>query len=184
MSYYSYFLTGTNNQQINNQDLDTNRKGELSDQQKEFVAKAVAVERNTNLISTILASIFLVGAFGYGALTTKPAEDGDTTIQTLLLYSFVGVLVVVVLGIFFSLILPYQNAKIFKVYTTSGELSKKVVNMDSFFGLEIKVGKVKFWVGQNVFDYMQDGKNYTLYYTKTPKQNLLVGVDERGETAN
>jgi hypothetical protein len=195
--YLKFFLTGNSNDlsSVNfAQDFEKNFKGEITQEQANYIQKILKVERNSNLFFALIANFFMAVVFCVSIAniltksTTTPEciilEDGtqfcsdpyenNNDASVLIITSAIFVQVIIVLGIIFKLILPYTKNRLLKVYNTNGKLKKSLLEYDTANFYILKISNTRFNITQNLFDMFIDNENYSVNYIKTPRQNIIL----------
>jgi len=196
--YLKFFLTGNSNDlsSLNfEQYFEKNLKREIIKEQADYVQKILKVEKFSNLFFAIIANIFMILIFVVATFAIlkraavvitpecmiledvvqfcpDPYENNNSA-SILIIFSFIFVQIIIVLGIIFKLILPYTKNKLLKIHNVNNKLKKYVLDYDTGIFYIFKIGKTRFYVTKNLFDVV-DNQIYSINYVKTPRQNIIL----------
>jgi hypothetical protein len=158
-------------------DLTHNAAGRLSPAQQAAVAADIRALARQRLISIGIGVLILVGFLIFGIPYTENNFSGEQreTTRTIMLIGWGIMTSVSLLALLLYLLHALRRIAGLhrtRVLAVSGVLDKhRSENLEGFVWNRITVGKKRFLVHQGLFDAMQEGLSYTVYYL--PDKSVL-----------
>jgi hypothetical protein len=168
-------------------DLNVNRNGVLSEQQRAKIGRTQGWQRLGGLLMLVIVIVMLAAIFVYvfffsdsGASLRASLQEDPTS--GLIVGVALVVIVAIIGGSFLRAFARTRRLGTGEVKSVTGivkrhSYTERVALAGEITGYQIKIGKMKFYVEEKVFSAFRDDGTYTIYYVENPPVHVILSAE-------